>query len=905
MSAPRVLIVDDDVALLEALPEALRLRMDGVIVDTCDSGSAALDRIAATDYDAIISDIKMPGIDGLALLAKIRVLRPDTPTLLITGHGEHDLAVQALRGGAYDFIKKPIDREYFVASLSRAVQMRQLTRQVKELDQLKAQFFTDVSHELRAPLALVLGPTRKLLANGELSVEQRHDLEVIDRNARTLLKRVNDLLDIAKLEAGKVGVNRAEVDLAQLLRLTAAHFEAFAQERQISFSVEAPPSVPAQADSEKLQRVFLNLLSNALKFAPDRGRVRCVLRVEGDRAIVAFEDNGPGVPVDLREAVFERFHQGESGSAGPLGGTGLGLAITKEFVALHGGTIAVTDAPEGGALFSVVLPLVAPPASVAPTTATGRDVDAIARETLEELRQNRATGIDPTREHAGLPREVQKALPLPEALVLVVEDNPDMNRFIAETLASEYRVATAFDGREGLEKAQALPPDLILTDVMMPRMRGDELLSELRAHTELATVPVVVLTAKADNDLRVKLLRAGAQDFLTKPFSAEELRARVANQVTLKRARDVLQQELASRTHDVGALAREVTDRQRQLQTTLATLRVSEERSRSLVESVKDYAILMLDRDGHVVNWNVGAERMTGYTAPEIVRQHVSRLYPGEDIQRETPAQELSRAAAEGRFEAEGWRVRKDGSRFWANAILTPLRDDLGLLWGFSNVTRDITERKRAEEQIATSLKEKEVLLKELHHRVKNNLQVICSLLNLQSESIHDRRVLELLAASQNRVRSMALIHEQLYQSPNLATIDFAEYIRRLALNLFRSYGADADTVSMALNLEEVVMGIDTAVPCGLIINELISNSLKHAFPPGREGEIRVDLRSRPDNTCELVVSDTGIGLPPASNLDTRPASGLQLVATLTDQLGGTLESQTSEGARFRIEFPR
>ena len=636
MSTPRVLIVDDDVALLEALPEALRLRMDGVIVDTCDSGSAALDRIAATDYDAIISDIKMPGIDGLALLAKIRVLRPDTPTLLITGHGEHDLAVQALRGGAYDFIQKPIDREYFVASLRRAVQMRQLTRQVKELDQLKAQFFTDVSHELRAPLALVLGPTRKLLANGELTVEQRHDLEVIDRNARTLLKRVNDLLDIAKLEAGKVGVNRAEVDLAQLLRLTAAHFEAFAQERQISFSVEAPPSVPTQADSEKLQRVFLNLLSNALKFAPDRGRVRCVLRVEGDRAIAAFEDNGPGVPVELREAVFERFHQGESGPAGRLGGTGLGLAITKEFVALHGGTIAVTDAPEGGALFSVVLPLVAPPASVAPTTATGRDVDAIARETLEELRQNRATGIDPTREHAGLPREVQKALPLPEALVLVVEDNPDMNRFIAETLASEYRVATAFDGREGLEKAQALPPDLILTDVMMPRMRGDELLSELRAHTELATVPVVVLTAKTDDDLRVKLLRAGAQDFLTKPFSAEELRARVANQVTLKRARDVLQQELASRTHDVGALAREVTDRQRQLQTTLATLRVSEERSRSLVESVKDYAILMLDRDGHVVNWNVGAERMTGYTAPEIVRQHVSRLYPGEDIQRET-----------------------------------------------------------------------------------------------------------------------------------------------------------------------------------------------------------------------------------------------------------------------------
>src|SRR5712692_5815227 len=211
MNIAYILIVDDDTALLQALPQALNLRIDGIQVDTSDAALEALKLIREHDYDAIVSDIKMPGMDGLALLEKIRELRPDTPTLLITGHGEHDLAVQALRGGAYDFIQKPIDREYFVASLSRAVQTRQLTRQVKELDQLKAQFFTDVSHELRAPLALVLGPTRKLLANGDLTIEQRHDLEVIDRNARTLLKRVNDLLDIAKLEAGKVGVNRAQV----------------------------------------------------------------------------------------------------------------------------------------------------------------------------------------------------------------------------------------------------------------------------------------------------------------------------------------------------------------------------------------------------------------------------------------------------------------------------------------------------------------------------------------------------------------------------------------------------------------------------------------------------------------------------------------------------------------------
>jgi len=157
MTSARVLIVDDDPALLQALPETLRLRAGGLAVDTCDSASAALDRIATTDYDAIISDIKMPGMDGLALLAEVRALRPDTPTLLITGHGEHSLAVQALRGGAYDFIQKPIDREYFVASLNRAIHTRQLSRRVKELDRLAflGQLAGGISHELRNPLGVI------------------------------------------------------------------------------------------------------------------------------------------------------------------------------------------------------------------------------------------------------------------------------------------------------------------------------------------------------------------------------------------------------------------------------------------------------------------------------------------------------------------------------------------------------------------------------------------------------------------------------------------------------------------------------------------------------------------------------------------------------------------------------
>jgi PAS domain S-box-containing protein len=905
MSPPRVLIVDDDPALLRALPEALRLRLEAVTVETCDSAAEALERVAATDYDAIISDIKMPGMDGLALLAKIRAARPDTPTLLITGHGEHDLAVQALRGGAYDFIQKPIEREYFVASLSRAIHLRHLRRRVTELDQLKTQFFANVSHELRTPLALVLGPTQKLLAAEGLTGEQRQDLEVIDRNARTLLKHVTDLLDIAKLDAGQMHLNYAEVELGRLLRLTGSHFDAFAHDRRVAFTLKAPEHVTLQGDAEKLQRVFLNLLSNAFKFVPDGGSVHCELWVEGNRAVVAVQDNGPGVKPELRELIFERFRQGDDHSSRRFGGTGLGLAIAKDFVALHGGTITVDDAPGGGALFSVRLPLTAPAAvaGVPPAARESADREDVARQTLDELRRHRIAA-DAGRAPAHGPGDPAVATE-ERPLVLVVEDNHEMNRFIAEAFAGRYRVACAFDGQEGLEKALALRPDLILSDVIMPRVSGDALVREVRTHAELATVPIVLLTAKVDDELRLKLLRTGAQDYLTKPFSAEELRTRVSNLIAMKQARETLQHDLASRTSDLSALAREVAARRRELHAALGALQESEERSRLLVECVRDYAIFMLDLDGRVGSWNAGAERIMGYSADEIAGQHFSRFYPAAEIRNGAPEHDLNRTTADGRVETDGQRVRKDGVSFWANTILTALRNVDGRLRGFSVVTRDITERRCAEEQIAASLREKEILLKELHHRVKNNLQVISSLLSLQSRTIEDGPTRELFDASRGRVKSMALIHEQLYRSHDLATVDFGEYVRSLAGNLFRSYAGSPDAVALTLDVEDVSLTVDTALPCGLIINELITNSLKHAFPRGRKGEIRVGLRAEADQTYELSISDDGIGLPADSDAAGAPSSGLQLVATLAEQVGANVEVQRDGGTRFRIRFPR
>lgn len=214
------------------------------------------------------------------------------------------------------------------------------------------------------------------------------------------------------------------------------------------------------------------------------------------------------------------------------------------------------------------------------------------------------------------------------------------------------------------------------------------------------------------------------------------------------------------------------------------------------------------------------------------------------------------------------------------------------------------TERKKAQEQILESLREKEVLLKEIHHRVKNNLQVIVSLLNLQSGYIKDRQALDMFKECQNRVKSMAIIHEVLYQSKDLARVNFREYVRSLAANLFRAFGVNKANVGLDLRVESVALEIDTAIPCGLIINELVSNALKYAFPDGRHGTVTVDIHADPDGQLILAVADDGVGLPPAIDFRNTQSLGLQLVNMLTDQLAGRIELDNSRGTQFAIAFP-
>jgi len=423
--------------------------------------------------------------------------------------------------------KKAQEREI----AEKNIELQGLLERIRELDEIKTQFFANVSHELRTPLALILGPAQRLIDDdGSLDLEQRREAgQVVARNARMLLKHVNDLLDMSRLEAGKLKIELQDTDVAALLRFLASHFAVLAADRKIEYTVAADQPCVAAVDPDKLQRVLMNLLGNAFKFAPAGGRIRCALSPSSQSLAISVEDSGPGVKPELRQAIFERFRQGDGGIDRKVGGTGLGLAIAKEFVEMHKGRIEVLTSELGGARFEVVLPRsrLAPGAELAPLAAT---LDTTALQgVLDELRvatPERRVGSSLAAAVAGRPR------------VLVVEDNPDMNRFVCQCLAPYYEVVSAFDGRDGLQQAVRQRPTLVVSDIMMPTMSGVEMIAEMRKLPELQSLPIMLLSAKADEELMVKLLDDGAQDFIVKPFSERELVVRVRNLVLAQQAHE-------------------------------------------------------------------------------------------------------------------------------------------------------------------------------------------------------------------------------------------------------------------------------------------------------------------------------------------------------------------------------
>lgn len=413
---------------------------------------------------------------------------------------------------------------------------RQRAEALTEIDRAKTRFFSNVSHEFRTPLTLILGPIEEAMADAEMPAPVRAHLELAHRNSLRLLKLVNSLLEFSRLEEGRVDISYEATRLDALTRDLASTFRSAMERAGLAFIVDCEDlGEPAYVDREMWEKIVLNLVSNAFKFTL-RGSVTVRLRREGNDAVLEIVDTGVGVPKLELPRLFERFYRVEGSAGRTQEGSGIGLALVQELVKLHGGSVLAASEPGCGTTLRVSVPLgvghlpaerISVPRSSTPTTIG-------AQAFVQEALRWTPTGTPGTASQPVLEEPLPKAVgTVAGARILLADDNADMRDYVRELLSIHYAVETVEDGEKALNAARRERPDLVLADVMMPRLDGLGLLKRLRTEEALRDVPVMLLSARAGEEAQVEGLDAGADDYLVKPFSARELLARVGARLEL------------------------------------------------------------------------------------------------------------------------------------------------------------------------------------------------------------------------------------------------------------------------------------------------------------------------------------------------------------------------------------
>ncbi len=390
----------------------------------------------------------------------------------------------------------------------------------KEVDRVKTSFFTNISHEFRTPLTLIKGPVQDLMEEYTNHPKTKERLKLIQRNSDLLLKLINQLLDLAKLESGSLKIEKSESDLTAFISAVSGSFSSMAQNKNVELKLDLPPEhFNVFFDKDKLETILINLISNAIKFTPEGGSVTVKARVEKSNLLLSVKDTGIGIPEDQQQAIFERFHQ--VSEAHQEVGTGIGLALVKELVALMGGTIEVKSKVGEGSMFGIMLPI-----EIGETIAgyqlpvTGEEVLSSDSEQPETSDQKPATELSLKEDGATVKPQI-----------LIVEDNTDLRAFIINSLGNEFHFLEAADGKQGLDKAIENVPDLIVSDVMMPGMDGITMAGKLKSDVRTSHIPIIILTAKSTEESKLSGLQKGADDYLTKPFNKQELLLKVRNGV--------------------------------------------------------------------------------------------------------------------------------------------------------------------------------------------------------------------------------------------------------------------------------------------------------------------------------------------------------------------------------------
>src|SRR6202008_2672885 len=596
-------------------------------------------------------------------------------------------------------------------------ELRALNERLKELDRLKTQFFANVSHEFRTPLALMLGPLEEVLREGRerLSPEHHEQLVTARRNGLRLLKLVNTRLDFSRIEAGRVQAVYEPTDLAAITSEIAGVFRSAMENGGLRFTVECQPvPEPVYVDRDMWEKVVLNLLSNAFKFTFE-GEVAVTLKpVDG---VVEFQvrDTGVGIPEDQRGRVFERFHRIEGTHARTYEGTGIGLALVQELVKLHGGNVRVESALGQGSTFTVTLPrgrehLPAERIQAGRSLAsTAVAAEAYAEEALRWLPDQSGAAVHAATvpKPASLAPAARSEPAAKHELIVVADDNADMRRYLKRLLDDCYEVQPVADGREALETIRRLRPSLVLADVMMPQLDGFGLLRAIRDDAALASIPVILVSARAGEESRVEGLQAGADDYLVKPFAARELLARVEAHLKMSN----LRRDTAGREEGLRNEAdlerqklRAIEERLAESNSLYRELQNREAKVRRLVDA-NIVGVFIWDLDGPILEANDAFFRMVGYQREDLLsgRLRWKDLTPPEWLERDERlwVPQLKMTGSLQPFEKEYFR--KDRSR--VPVLLGGALFEAGGSEGVAFVL-DLTERKQAEETSRRSEKE-------------------------------------------------------------------------------------------------------------------------------------------------------------------------------------------------------
>ncbi|MEM7380696.1 MAG: response regulator, partial [Bacteroidota bacterium] len=404
-----------------------------------------------------------------------------------------------------------------------------VTNKLQELDRAKSRFFANISHEFRTPLTLIKGPIEHLAGHPSQNLS-REKLGMIQRNTERLLELVDQLLDLSKLDAGSLKLEKTEADIFGFLRAVASSFDSHATERHISYITQIPANALfASFDKDKLEKVIYNLLSNAFKFSSSGSEVLLNISHAGEQLNVVVKDSGKGIKPEQLPYIFDRFYRAEDDMASQ--GTGIGLGLTRELTTLMGGSIDVQSEFGTGSVFSLELPI----------------IPLAGKTDVAEAKSSKA------KQNTDLPLpELQEMDDEVKPTILLTEDHKDMRRYVSEVLSGSFRVLEAKNGTQGLKKALTNPPDLIITDLMMPEMDGMQFCKLIKSNIISSHIPVIMLTAKSGTEHKIHGLETGADDYLTKPFEPEELLARVKNLILQRKRLRESYSKLKTQIHPKG-----------------------------------------------------------------------------------------------------------------------------------------------------------------------------------------------------------------------------------------------------------------------------------------------------------------------------------------------------------------